>query len=242
MHAWLYRQRDPVALSSSFALLIGAVLLWKLSPGLSEALETPASETVVRLDDALPEPPPPPLPTPVAKPLPPVQVPVPQAQATQAPTPQVRLTPVSEPSHADAAPAVPTPPPAPPPLPTAPVAAAALPAPVTPPADNAAQARQASAQYVSQLRAYLNSIKRYPNSREARQLRPTGVVKTWLYLDRSGQVLDAGIDTSSGTALLDTEALRTLRNGHYPAFPADAFAGEASHRFVVPLEYLVDGG
>jgi protein TonB len=108
--------------------------------------------------------------------------------------------------------------------------------------DTAAPARQASAQYVSQLRAYLNSIKRYPNSREARQLRPTGVVKTWLDLDRSGQVIDAGIEASSGTALLDNEALRTLRTGHYPAFPAEAFGGEARHRFVVPLEYLVDGG
>ena len=113
---------------------------------------------------------------------------------------------------------------------------------MTPPVDNAAQARQASAQYVSQLRAHLNSIKRYPNSREARQLRPTGVVKAWLDLDRSGQVLDAGIEASSGTALLDNEALRTLRNGRYPAFPAEAFGGEARHRFVVPLEYLVEGG
>lgn len=238
MHAWLYRQRDPVALSSSLALLLGAVLLWKLSPGLSEALESAVPETVVRLDDALPEPPPAP---PLAKP-PPVQTPVHQAQPTPAPTPQARLAPVPESTHPDATPVAPPPPPAPAPVVMAPAVAPAPPAPAPPPVDTGAQARQASAQYVSQLRAYLNSIKRYPNSREARQLRPTGVVKTWVELDRSGQVLDAGIDTSSGTALLDNEALRTLRTGHYPAFPAEAFGGEARHRFVVPLEYLVDGG
>lgn len=240
MDHWFYRQRDPLALSSSLALLLGAVLLWKLSPGLSQALEAPAPETVVRLDDALPDPPPPPS----TWPQPPTPAAVPQAQPTPAAPARPSPAPTPESAHPEAVPVAP-PPPAPAPVAPAPVAPAPVAAPTPPappPVDTAAQARQASAQYVSQLRAYLNSIKRYPNSREARQLRPTGVVKAWLELDRNGQLLEAGLEASSGTALLDNEALRTLRNGRYPAFPAEAFGGEARHRFVVPLEYLVDGG
>ena len=119
----------------------------------------------------------------------------------------------------------------PPPAP-APVAAPAL-----APAAHTASAEDA---YKSQLRAYLNSIKRYPNSREARQLRPTGTVRLWLEIDRSGQLINAGIETSAGTSLLDVEALRTVRGGRYPAMPEAAFGGEASHRFTVPIEYTLD--
>lgn len=242
--AWIYRQREPVALGTSFALLAAAVLLWQLSPGLSQALEAPPAETVVQLDDAPPEPPPTPRP-PVAWPPLPQPEPVAQTPVARTPTPQPTPQAVTQPdsAHPEAVPVAPPPPP----VAVANAAQAAVPAPPPPspapaPAvDHAAQARQASAGYVGQLRAYLNSIKRYPNSREARQLRPTGVVKAWLELDRSGQLLDAGIEASSGTALLDNEALRTLRNGRYPAFPTEAFAGEGRHRFLVPLEYLVDG-
>ncbi len=240
---WLYRQREPVALGTSFALLAAAVLLWQFSPGLSQALEAPPAETVVQLDDALPEPPPAP-PPPVARPPLPQPEPVAQTPVARAPAPQPTPQPAAQPDSAQPE-AVPVAPP-PPPVANAAQAAVQTPPPPSPtpvPAvDHAAQARQASAGYVGQLRAYLNSIKRYPNSREARQLRPTGVVKAWLELDRSGQVLDVGIEASAGTALLDNEALRTLRTGRYPAFPPEAFAGEARHRFVVPLEYLVDGG
>ena len=82
---------------------------------------------------------------------------------------------------------------------------------------------------------------RAPNSREARQLRPQGTVKVWIEIDRAGQLLSSGVDTSAGSLLLDNEALRTVRNGRFPPFPAEAFAGQSFHRFVVPIEYRVDG-
>lgn len=241
--AWLYRQREPVALGTSIALLMAAVLLWQLSPGLSQALAPPPPETVVQLDDAPPEPQPAKPPS-LIRPPAPLPDPAPQSPVVRTPLVQTAPQPMAQPAaaHPDAVPAPP------PPVPVANAVQAALqappqPIPAPPPAlDHTAQVLQANANYVGQLRAYLNSIKRYPNSREARQLRPTGVVKAWLELDRAGQVLDAGIEASAGTALLDNEALRTLRTGRYPAFPAEAFAGEARHRFLVPLEYLVDGG
>lgn len=91
------------------------------------------------------------------------------------------------------------------------------------------------------MRSYLNGIKRYPTSREARSLRPKGTVKVWIELDRAGQLLNAGIDAGSGSIILDNEALRTVRNGRYPAFPDEVFDGQPSHRFIVPIEYLVEG-
>jgi protein TonB len=120
------------------------------------------------------------------------------------------------------------------------VAAPAPPAPAPPPPP--APSRNVDDGYLGELRGYLNGIKRYPNSREARQLKPQGTVKVWIELDRAGQVLGAGVHAGSGSLILDNEALRTVRNGRYPAFPADAFTGQSFHRFVVPIEYVVEGG
>ncbi|MDQ6685634.1 MAG: energy transducer TonB, partial [Pseudomonadota bacterium] len=87
---------------------------------------------------------------------------------------------------------------------------------------------------------YLNGIKRYPSSREARQLRPTGTVRVWIEIDRSGKMLDAGVDTSSNSPILDQEALKTARSGRYPPFPEGAFAGLTFRRFVVAIEYILE--
>ena len=92
------------------------------------------------------------------------------------------------------------------------------------------------------MRTYVNSIKRYPTSREARQLRPQGTVRVWIEIDRAGQLLGAGVEGSSGSLLLDNEALRTLRNGRFPPFPPEAFSGQNVHRFVMSVEYQVEGG
>ena len=118
----------------------------------------------------------------------------------------------------------------------------AAPTPPPPAPAPPAPSRNVDEGYLGELRGYLNGIKRYPNSREARQLKPQGTVKVWIELDRAGQVLGAGIHTGSGSLILDNEALRTVRNGRYPAFPADSFTGQSFHRFVVPIEYLVEGG
>jgi len=91
--------------------------------------------------------------------------------------------------------------------------------------------------YLSQLVAYLEKIKRYPSSREARQSRPEGTVQLWLELNRLGQLLAVGVVNSSGFNLLDQEALKTVRTGQFPAMPESAFSGQTSHRFHVQLRY-----
>jgi protein TonB len=126
------------------------------------------------------------------------------------------------------------------PMPAAPdPAPAAAPAPrVAPPEPRQAQA--GSAQYEGQILAYLEKIKRYPSSREARLTQPRGTVRLWLELTRTGELIGAGLIVSSGSNLLDSEALRTVRAGRFPAFPQHAFEGEASHRFSVGLKYQIE--
>jgi protein TonB len=158
-----------------------------------------------------------------------LQVPVPVVIAQVAP-PQITLPPPA--------------PSAPPPVSTAPAPVDAIrapaPSPAPPPPATAGRASPEDV-YVSGLRAYLNSIKRYPTSREARQLRPQGIVKLKLEIDRAGQLLNATVEVSSGSLLLDNEALRTVRNGRFPAIPAEAFAGQVTKTFIVPVEYLHEG-
>lgn len=96
--------------------------------------------------------------------------------------------------------------------------------------------------YAADLNRLVDGLKRYPTSREARTLRPQGTVKIWLEVDRSGQLLEVGLAESSGAPLLDGEALRSVRVGRFAAFPAGAFDGQASRRFVVAIEYRHDGG
>lgn len=108
--------------------------------------------------------------------------------------------------------------------------------------ESSAAAARASARapYEATLRAYLERIKRYPSSREARQTRPRGVVRVWLDLDRSGRLLDSGVLDSSGSNLLDGEALRTIRGGSYPSFSDDEYQGESRRRFTASLSYTID--
>ena len=114
-----------------------------------------------------------------------------------------------------------------------PIAAPAAPAVAEPSAGEIA--------YAAELNRLVDGLKRYPTSREARSLRPQGTVRLWLEIDRQGQLLQAGLESSSGATLLDSEALRSVRQGRYPAFPAGAFEGTASRRFLVGIEYRAEG-
>jgi len=109
--------------------------------------------------------------------------------------------------------------------------------PSSPPGADAAEAA-----YVSQVLAYLESIKRYPSTREAREKRPSGTVRIWISVQRSGQLGEAGVEASSGSMILDNEALRSVRSGRYPPFPNNVFAGQPSRRFVVGMAYALSGG
>jgi protein TonB len=215
-------------------LALHLVLLWALVNGLAqrmvEVIKSPLQARVI--DEIKPPPPPPPeLPLPTVAPPPlALQVPVPQIAPPPVPPPQITPPPpaiVPPPAVMEVVRAQPPGPsitaPAPAPAPAGPV-------------------RNPDLIYAGELRAYVNSIKRYPTSREARQLRPQGTVKVWIEIDRTGQLVQAGIDTTSGALLLDNEALKTLRNARFPPLPADAFSGKPTVRFVMQMEYQTENG
>ena len=91
--------------------------------------------------------------------------------------------------------------------------------------------------YAASVRDQVAGFAKYPHSREAEQLQPAGRVGLWVELDRSGQLVDARITSASAHKLLDLQALRDVRNARYAAFPPGAFAGEASHRFLMTIDY-----
>ena len=244
MNDWWYRHRDPVAFGlATLIVLAGGWGARSMEHG-QRPLVAPAAMQVtldlatpptVPAPSVPPSAPPPPLPSPL-RPTP--STPPPAALAQASPAPSESSIPVSTAAHAMASPA----PAEPVRRETSAADAPSRPAvPETPPAQATVVATVESG-YAVTLRRYLESIKRYPSSREARQLRPVGTVRVWIELDRTGQLREAGLEQSSGVALLDLEALRTARTGRYPPFPDGAFAGAAQHRFVFALEYKLDAG
>lgn len=229
---WLYRRRDPAALVTTVVVLAGSYWAYRLAPGttIEKRVE---KELVVRMEEVTVPPPPAPVPPPPPAPPPPTPTPpapAPPRPAAPVPAPTPAPAPADTPAPAPN-PVAPAPAPPPPPAPAPPPPSPA-PAP-TPPAASA----QVGDEYTERLRQYLESIKRNPTSREARLQRPAGTVRVWIELDRSGQLLNSGIETSSGSMILDAEASRLVRGGRYPAFPEQAYAGNATHRFVIPVEY-----
>ena len=88
--------------------------------------------------------------------------------------------------------------------------------------------------WISQLLAHLNRYKQYPNIARAR--RQEGVVTLSFTMERDGRVLTRKIEKSSGSPILDEEALAMLqRSEPLPAFPP-AMVGE-SRSFSVPIRF-----
>jgi periplasmic protein TonB len=222
---WLYNQRDPISWGSTLLMglsVIGLGLMWP--PSLPKTIK----QEMMAVLEAAPQPAAPTRPAPAKVLATPIRAVVP-TPANPAP-----LHPTAE--SAQAAPMAAH-------APSAAAAAAPLqPTPSPAPADEAKAVRAAKAStYEALLLAYLERIKRYPTSREARISKPQGVVKLWLVISRQGDLLEAGVANSSGSNLLDSEALRTVRSGRFPTFPDEAFDGESKHRFTVNLKYEIEG-
>ncbi|MET3433266.1 protein TonB [Herbaspirillum seropedicae] len=228
----LFRFREPLATLPSLVVL--AVLI---IAGVQKATELKRKEDPQPVQIALMElpPPPPPQPKPQVEP-PPKPVEPPKKQ--EAPRPVAKPAPVKQaPAPVDPAPPSANAPvlPAPPSTPTAPPVQAAPVVPPAPPPVNTANIEQT---YVGQLRAHLNSIKRYPTGREASTLRPQGKVRVWFVLRRDGSVVDSGIESSSNSMLLDDAARKTINRAAFAPFPDDTYKGESTHRFTADLDFI----
>ncbi|MBB5391300.1 MULTISPECIES: TonB family protein [unclassified Herbaspirillum] len=232
----LYSQRDWIAM-----LPAAGLVLFLATAGLRELKPlTPKEETPVKLeiiDMAQLEPPKP------APPSPPEPVPPkPQVQPARPPAPP-KPAPAPEPATSTPAPTQPASKPMPvAPTPAAPVSTAPTPAPtpVTTPAP-AAPKVDVDAEFIGRVRAYLNSVKRYPTGREASLQRPQGTVKVWFVLRRDGSVVEMGIEESSNSMLLDQAARKSMGMGSFPAFPEQFRPGQSQHRFVVDLQFTPAG-
>lgn len=230
----VYRYRNLIALVFAVGFLAVAIFLatHPLAPPHKPVSKEPVTITLAPPPPDVPPPPPePPKPTP-----PPPTPPTPQKPTPQPPKPTPtppKPTPSPTPTPTPAAPTPPAPVAPPPPAPAPPSPPVEEPPPPPPPRPKSDQ----SALYVGQVRAYLNTIKRYPTGREVSLQQPRGTTRVWFVLKRDGSLVDADIETSSDSIYLDKQALKTVRSGTYPPFPAEAWPGEEQHRFTVDLDF-----
>src|SRR5262249_21755614 len=83
-----------------------------------------------------------------------------------------------------------------------------------------AVAAKAQANWQSSLVAHINRYKRYPAAARAHKLE--GIVSVEFSLDRSGQILSARVAHSSGSPILDEEAVALLRRAApFPSPPQE---------------------
>ncbi len=231
MSDFLYRFREPLSLANVIAAVLFLAYGAKFAGPMPKNLiaQSPPLEVTLAAPDVEPAPE-----------APPRQAVKPRAVPARSPAPPrlsapVRRAPVVAAPDALAEEDVPPPP------------ASVVSAAPTTPADavatvQAARAadsrRDAETRYVANIRAYLQSTKRYPTGREVSLLRPTGTTVVRFTVRRSGGLLDAEVETSAGNMLLDRAALTAVRRGVYPPFPDDAWPGKTQHRFTVDLDFV----
>lgn len=208
------------AVALIFTALICLFLVAEKAESIMSPTAPPPAEVQINLEPETP--PAPSVPTPV-----PPQPQVQPIHLQRAPKPVVQAA-APEPTE--------TPPPAAESLAVAePVAAAEPPA---PPVSHAS----AEAAFAAVLRAYVDSRTLPPDSAEYRLLKPSGEVRVRFTLARAGIASEVAVAHSSGASSLDRQALAIVAGGRYPPMPDDVYPGEATHVFVVAIEFRAAAG
>ena len=240
----LYRSRHAI---SWLPLPVFATCLFFASQQPPLKVQQQYDETAMALTLAEPEPIPQPEPIPEPEPVPqpepepeptPVNDPDPiiEAPPVTPPKPEVKPKPKPEVKPKAETKPKPTPTPAKPTTPR-PEAPAKRPAPAAPSAPSVNVAALENS-YAQALRAQLEQTKRYPTGRQASLERPEGRVEVWLEVDRTGRVIDSGISSKARSMLLNRAAQASLQSiKQVRAFPADAFAGQNTKRFLATFDY-----
>ena len=243
---WVDRLNDQRHNVSSVVSLCMVGAIWFMTQSIVP-LQRSLSEEPMELSLLTPEPVRPVIQPPA--PPPPVQPPKPTITAARpAPTPPPLATPATvAPLAAPATAAAPTetarveatrPVQAAPAVTAAPVAETVKtpsPPPLPPPPPSSAAVENG---YVVNVRALLNTNKRYPTGREASLQRPSGKAVVWFVLNRNGTLQEAGIESSSNSILLDNAALSTVRRTSYTPWPEGSWPGQTQHRFTVTLDFV----
>jgi periplasmic protein TonB len=92
------------------------------------------------------------------------------------------------------------------------------------------------ASWLKQLTTHFNRYKRYPAQAQNREIR--GEVSVQFTMDRSGKVLASHIVRSSGSALLDEEALALLQRASPLPQPPEQLPGEIFEH-VLPIQFRI---
>ena len=225
----LNQERHKLSSLGSLLLVFFVFSMAQAIKGPAEMLAQEAMELTTTLIEPLLQPTPP-------KPAP--QVPKPEPQPKMQAVPYVPMTPAPiEPARqVTAAVESPRPIPTPTPAPSLPTATPVQEPPKIAPQPPVSVSLENN--YIVSVRATLNANKRYPTGREASLQRPSGKVKLWFVLTRSGALQDAGIDESSNSIILDNAALSTLRRTTYAPWPEGSWASQSQHKFTVTLDFI----
>ena len=230
----LNQERHKLSSLGSLLMVFFVFSMAQAIKGPAEMLAQEAMELTTTLIEPLLQPKPP-------KPVPLVPKPEPQPKMLALPNvPNMPMTPAPIEPVREVTAAAESPRPAPTPTPTT--------APSLPTATPVQEAPKMAVQppisvslennYIVSVRATLNANKRYPTGREASLQRPSGKVKLWFVLARSGALQDAGIDESSNSIILDNAALSTLRRTTYAPWPEGSWASQSQHKFTVTLDFV----
>ena len=109
--------------------------------------------------------------------------------------------------------------------------------PAAPPAPDRAAVGTIEAQYAATLRTNIDARTVVPDSIDYRLRRPRGETRVNFTLDRAGSVLTVAVAHTSGSDILDRQAVHIVKDGRYPPFPQAAFRGERHHSFLVTIEF-----
>jgi len=107
----------------------------------------------------------------------------------------------------------------------------------TPPAAETASRPDLESLYTAQLLADIKRRNHPPDSAQYRLQHPHGEVQVRFVLLRNGEPRTVSVARSSGSAILDEEAVKVVASGHYPPMPAKAFVGQTQHTFLVTIAY-----
>lgn len=125
-----------------------------------------------------------------------------------------------------------------PPKVVAPAPRPAPPAPPAPPPKPVVDSGALEGGYLHGVRNDLERYKQYPSGRQASLERPSGKVVVWLLVDRTGKVLDRGLEERASSMLLNRAALTSLgRIEQVKPFPPEAFAGRSQLRITATFDY-----
>jgi periplasmic protein TonB len=207
---------SPELITQTAATVLTAAILWALYIERDRAeLHPPVKDPGVRISLEPPAPAPPKAEP--EKPKPRVE-PVRRHVVVPTPAPDLPVPTVSNSDPTPDAPAIVTAPPAP--------AAASLVSDVS-----------LEAAYVAALNENIHARTTPPDTAAYRLLKPTGSTRVRFYVDRSGSPSEVTVAETSGSRILDTQALYIVSSGHYLPFPDALYRGEKRHYFTIKIKF-----